>query len=42
MAKQKNQVENVFFSAKCFWSEPKTFTSFSEVLFVKKHEENEW
>ena len=29
-----------FFQHKCFWSEPKTFTSFSSVLFIKKYEGN--
>ena len=29
-----------FFQQKCFWSEPKTFASFSDVLFVKEHEGN--
>ena len=27
---------------KCFWSEPKTVASFSDVSFVKKHEGNMW
>ena len=37
MAKQKNQTENVFFQQKWFWSEPKTFASFSDISFVKKN-----
>ena len=40
MAKQKNQKENVFLSKNVF--EPKTFASFSAVLFVEKHEGNKW
>ena len=31
-----------FFQQKCFWSEPKTFASFSGVSFVKKHKGNKW
>ena len=36
----KKSNRKCFFSAKCFWSEPKTIASFSGVSFVKKHEEN--
>ena len=32
----------MFFQQKCFWSEPKTFASFSGVSFVEKHEGNKW
>ena len=42
VTRQKSKTENIFFNKKRFWSEPKTFASFSGVLFVKKHEGNKW
>ena len=34
--------KNWWRNEKCFWSEPKTFASFSGVPFVEKHEGNKW